>query len=415
MVTTMPFEVLRGLYLGILTGVIPAVIAFGLGFGFRYITGVSIPAFAVVVLGLALAGVNGGLLALADPAITQQANSTTLVTAVIVVLMLTLYTHAKGDQLGGEAPRRLSWRELRDRTVSREVVDLVGGFGQVRVEVVGEVRDMEGYPPLPDQLRDDLESIAWQFPADLTLSELESRMAERLAAEFDLQEVSVTVDSRGRARVVAAPPSAGVSNRLEPGTRAVSIDALVPTGVARGDVCTVLAGDSVVQGTVVSAESDPKTEPATESAGETSEAEAPDGHADGPNGQSTRRAPTTTGGMGRVTVAVSPSEAETLLASSGARIVVESRGTRREFELVSMLRRSGQGIERVTIDSGGPLAGETLAEAGVRDAYGVAILAHRHDDGWQMAPRGETTIAGGDEVFVVGPGQQLRAFREAVA
>jgi Trk K+ transport system NAD-binding subunit len=32
-----------------------------------------------------------------------------------------------------------------------------------------------------------------------------------------------------------------------------------------------------------------------------------------------------------------------------------------------------------------------------------------------MAPRGETTIAGGDEVFVVGPGQQLRAFREAVA
>jgi hypothetical protein len=241
-------------------------------------------------------------------------------------------------------------------------------------------------------------------------------MAARLTAEFDLQEVSVNVDSRGRARVVAAPPSAGVSNRLEAGTRAVSIDALVPTGVARGDVCTVLAGGSVVQGTVVSAKSDPKAAQAVEATGEVAtEADEAEVQPDEPRGPPSDRAPTTTGGRGRVTVAVSPSEAETLLASSGARIVIESRGTRREFELVSMLRRSGQGIERVTIDSGGPLAGETLAEAGVRDAYGVAILAHRHEDGWQMAPRGETTIAGGDEVFVVGPGQQLRAFREAVA
>ena len=411
MVATMPFEVLRGVYLGILTGVVPALIAFGLGFTFRYVTGVSIPAFAVVVLGLALAGVNGGLLALADPAITQQANSVTLVTAVVVVLMITLYTHAKGDQLGSEAPRRLSWKQLRDRTVSREVVELVGGFGQVRIEVVGEIRDMEGYPPVPDQLRTDLQAVDWQFPADLTLAELQTRMEERLRSEFDLQDVAVAIDEQGRASITAAPPSAGVSNRVDPGKRAVSISALIPTGVARGDECTILAGDTVVDGTVVSARSGPATEA---SKPEPVEAAA-EGEDDTPIRQPTTRAPTTTGGEGRITIAVSPSDAEALLGASEGRVVITSRGTRREFELVSMLRQSGQRIERVTIGADGPLAGDTLAHASVRDTYGVAILAHRQDGQWRMAPRGETTLAGGEEVFVVGSGPSLRGFREAVA
>lgn len=411
MVATMPFEVLRGVYLGILTGVVPALIAFGLGFTFRYITGVSIPAFAVVVLGLALAGVNGGLLALADPAITQQANSITLVTAVIVVLMISLYTHAKGDQLGSEAPRRLSWKQLRDRTVSREVVELVGGLGEVRIEVVGGVRDMEGYPSLPDQLRADISSVAWQFPADLTLSELQTRMEERLRSEFDLQDVSVAIDERGRASITAAPPRAGVSNRVKPGQRAVSIQALVPTGVARGDVCTVLSDAGAVDGTVVSAKSGGSTEAAKPKAeaGETGD------EAESPVAPPIDRAPTTTGGEGRITVAVSPGDAETVLSVSEGRVVIRSRGTRREFELVSMLRQSGQRIERVTIGGEGALAGDTLGHAAVRDTYGVAILAHRHDGQWRMAPRGETSIAGGDEIFVVGSSPSLRTFKEAVA
>lgn len=51
-----PGQVLLGVYLGMLTGVIPALVSFAFGFGFRYVTGVTIPVFAVVVLALALAG-----------------------------------------------------------------------------------------------------------------------------------------------------------------------------------------------------------------------------------------------------------------------------------------------------------------------------------------------------------------------
>lgn len=413
MVASLPFEVLRGVYLGILTGVVPALIAFGFGFGFRYITGVTIPAFAVVVLALALAGVNGGLLALADPAITQQANSVTLMTAVIMVLMLSLYTHSKGDQLAVEVPRRISWTDLRDRTVSNEVVELVGGRGQVTVEVVGAVRDMEGYPPLADQLRAELAEVSWQFPADLTLAELQTRMVERLRSEYDLQDAAVALDERGKASLVAAPPSAGVSSRVKPGRRAVSIAALVPTGVARGDICTVLADDMVVEGTVVSARSGPKAESKPTPVSEPETDGGDDEAVESPT-PTAPRAPTTTGGEGRITVSVPASKAEALLTAEEGRIVIGSRGTRREYELVSVLRQAGQRIGRVTIDDDAPVAGQTLEEAKIRETYGVAILALRHEGTWTMAPRGETLVGAGDEAFVVGTGQSLRAFREAV-
>lgn len=415
----LPGQVLRGIYLGVLTGIFPALIAFAFGFGFRYVTGVSIPAFAVVVLALALAGVNGGLLALADPAITQQANSVTLVTAVIVVLMLSLYTHAQGDTLAVDIPRRLSWERLRERTVSTDVVERVGGLGRVTVEVVGAVRDMEGYPPLPDSLRADIEAVAWQFPADLPLSELESRMAERLRNTFDLQDVEVRMDERGHASVIAAPPSAGVSSRVAPGRRAVSVSALIPTGIARGDRCKLLADGTVVEGVVVSARSEnparktPTLEPdptvAVEPESGTREDEL---QLDRP---SVARAPTTTGGEGRITLSIPTRAAQEVLAADSGRVVVQSRGIRREFELLSLLRRAGQRIRRLTIGRGGPLDGHTLREAAVRDTYGVAILALRHEGTWLLGPHGDATVAAGDEVFVVGSLGAIKRFREAVA
>lgn len=412
MVTSVPLDVLRGIYLGILTGVVPALIAFGFGFGFRYLTGVTVPAFAVVVLGLALAGVNGGLLALADPAITQQANNVILMTAVVVVSMLTLYTHAKGDELGEGAPRQLSWQQLRDRTVSSDVVELVGGRGQVTIEVVGGVEDMEGYPSLPDQLRGEIEGSSWEFPADLTLSELQTRLAERLQSEFDLQDVGVALDEKGRAHIVAAPPSAGVSNRVPAGHRAVTLPALLPTGIARGDVCTILAGDTVVEATVVSASS--RTRAAQTETGSTpmgadeTETETQPPVRGG-------RAPTTTGGEGQITVAVSPGDARKLLQAEHTRIVVESRGKRREYELLSLLRRTGRRIRRIAIDAEGPFANETpIGETSLRETYGVAILALRHEGRWTIAPRGERPVSVGDEVFAVGTRSGLDEFEEAV-
>ena len=398
----LPVEILFGIYLGVLTGMFPALVSWGLGFIFKYVTGVSIPAFGVVVLALALAGINGGLLALNDPAVVQSGYR--VVVALIVVLMISLYAHAKGDAMGASVPKRLSWRKLRDRTLSSDVVELVGSRGEVRIEVVGEVVDMEGYPPLSPDTRSEIKTGEWRLPADLPISELEARFADRLRTELDLADISVAIDELGRATVIAAPPLSGISKRVPEGKRAVSVEALVPTGLARGDEVAVIAGGTEVRGTVVAAKSSLTREEAIKPDGGTAESALP-----------TTTAPTTTGGDGRITVAVDRSTVSALLGVSRPKVVVTARGTRREFELISMLRRAGKRFRTMTVRSSGELTGGTIGGANVREAYDVAVLAIKRPDGWLVAPRGGAELRAGDELFVVGKRAALDAFEEVLA
>jgi hypothetical protein len=403
MVQPLPVEILFGIYLGVLTGMVPALVSWGLGFMFKYVTGVSIPAFGVVVLALALAGINGGLLALSDPAVIGS--GARIIVALIVVLMLALYAHAKGDAMGASMPKRLSLKKLRDRTLSSEVVDFVGSRGEVRIEVAGDVIDMEGYPPLSAETRAEIRSGEWRLPADLPISELETRFSERLKTELDLADVSVSIDERGRATVIAAPPLSGISKRVPPGKRAVSVETLVPTGLTRGDEVTVVTDETEIEGTVVAANSSRgRTEPAGTDGGTVDSAMAPP-----------TVAPTTTGGEGRVTVAADRSEASTLLGVSRAKVVVTARGSRREFELVSMLKRAGKRFKTVTIGSTEDLPETTIGATAVREAYGVAVLAIKRSDGWIVAPRGDTELRVGDELFVVGKPDALASFEAVVA
>ncbi len=404
-VGSVPTQLLLGLYLGLLTGIVPALVGWALGFLFKYFTGVTIPGFGVVVLGLAIAGVNGGLLALNDPTVRTSENSVALLVAIIVVLMLTLYAHAKGDAMGASMPKRLSLRELTERTLSTDVVELVGGRGQVRIAIAGEVQDMEGYPPLPTDLRAELSEAAPTFPADLPLPELEIRVAQYLREEFDLADVSVRLDERARATVTAAPPTGALSRRVPDGKRAVSIQALVPTGLARGDEVCVETADRQYEGTVVSARSG-----GSKPGGTT----VPDGGS-GSEGPVPPATPTTTGGDGRVTLAVDRTAAVELLSGTVHRLFVKPRGTRREFELTALLRRAGKRFRSLQIRPDSPVDGSTLAETAVRDTYGVSILAVRSGGSWTIAPGGETGLTAGDELIVVGTRTALDNFEtEAV-
>ncbi|MFC6754261.1 potassium transporter TrkA, partial [Halorubrum tibetense] len=298
----LPVEILFGIYLGILTGIVPALIAGILGFIFKYFTGVTIPGLGVVVLALAIAGINGGLLALNDETIRSSERAPAILTAIIVVLMLSLYAHAQGDKLGASVPKRVSLKQLRERTLSTDVVELVGGRGQVRVSVVGEVGDMEGYPPLPAETRKAIGEGEWTFPAELPLSELERRFAERLTTELELADVTVSIDEEARATVSAAPPTGGLSKRVPKGKRAVSVPALVPTGLARGDVVRVVTNDVTVEGVLLAAKSGGKKEEKKPDPPATS------GSTPATDGGEPKPAPapataTTVGGEGRVTVA----------------------------------------------------------------------------------------------------------------
>jgi hypothetical protein len=413
---SLPVEILYGLYLGVLTGLVPALIAWLLGFGFKYFTGITVPGLGVVGLGVMIAGLNGGLLALADPTLTGSTNQLRLTIALLVVLMGTLYAHGQGDKMGASLPKRLSLRELTKRTLSADVVELVGGRGQVQISVVGDVGDVEGYPPLPASLRESIRAETWTFPADLPIVELESRVAAALRTDYDLVEVSVTLDERARATISAAPPSSGLSKRLDPGERAVSVDALVPTGAARGDEVTVLADGQRFDARLLGVADEARTAPATTG----NEPEAADGTASDGGDPVTRATPdasipTAVGGTARATLAVSRATATSLLAADDVTLAVRSRGSRREFELVGLLRRTGKRFRRLTVGGGSDLAGITLGDAAVRDVHGVAVLAVRHEGSWVIAPRGTQPIAAGDDLVVVGSKSSLDAFVEVVA
>ncbi|WP_049922459.1 TrkA C-terminal domain-containing protein [Halopiger djelfimassiliensis] len=409
----LPVEILLGLYLGLLTGIVPAFVAGSLGFLVRYFTGVTLPGFGVVVLALSIASIQGGLLGLVEPTIAQ---SPRLLVAVLVVLMLALYAHNQGDKLGAELPHRLSLTAIRQRTLSADVVELVGSMGQVTVRPTGEVRDMEGYPPLSSELRNTLKDGSWRLPADLPLSELEARLEERLRTDHDLTDVDVTIDERASATIAAAPPTGILSQRVPERTHAVSLTTLVPTGLARGDAVAIRTAGRSITGTVLSARS--------ESDGDGNETVAPavapeptaaDGGETDPVVPAAKPSRTTAGGPGRVTVAVPRWDVKSLLEADRPRLIVRSRGTSREFEAFALVKQAGYVIRRLTVGSAEPVD-ETVAAD-------VTILATRHQTsetgsrrhGWVFAPDIERRLEPGDEVFVAGPEESVETFAGEIA
>ena len=126
-------------------------------------------------------------------------------------------------------------------------------------------------------------------------------------------------------------------------------------------------------------------------------------------------APTTSGGDGRVTVAVPGPRAVDLLSVDRGRVLVRPRGSRREFELLSTLRRSAVQIARVTVRADGPLAGSTIADVSAQPEGRVLVGAMRSVRGtaprrhWAISPSPTTTVTAGDELFVIGRRSDLAA------
>ena len=392
MVGALVSELLFGIYLGLLAALFPAFIAFAVGFSFRYFTNVTVPAFGVVVLSGALAGISGGLMGFVDP---QLASDWTGITATAVILMASLWAHSQGDTLAAATPRGFTLQSLRENRLSVDLVERIDAFGQVTIHAVGPIEDLEGYPPLPAALRERIQEGAWKFPADLPRSELELRLERHLAGEYELAAVSVTVDDRGRAEIAAAPAPAGLSRRVPRGKRAVSVETLLPTGLGRGDVVDLDVAAETVTGTVVSARSE--TAAAEEASRESQVESRPSG------------AGTTVGGPGRLTVAVDRGDAPALLASDHADLTVRPRATR-EFAAIDLLRRQGLSFRRVAIGTGDPLVGRRTGEAAFRETHGVAVVAIDRPTERLIAPAGRTLIEHGDSLIVVGRPKALDAF-----
>ncbi len=311
-------------------------------------------------------------------------------------------------------PRKFTLQALRNHSLSADVSERIDSFGQIRIRVTGEVTTIDGYPPLPEALRAEIKAGSWKLPADLSIADLETRLTERIMNEFELAEVSVTVDTRGRAQVAGAPKVGGLSRRVPAGKRAVSVDTVLPTGIARGDHVTLRLAEKPVTGTVLSAQTRGSETPppaaqvadAAEGKPETDDAKKDE--------KAPAMAPTTTGGDGQITVACTFEEAKRIVQTEFAPTTVLSRGNRPEYEAIRVLRRHSNRFGKVTVQAGSQFDGITLGAATVRDTYGVAVLSIRRPGEQITVPRGSAMMQAGDELIVVGQRESIQSFKETM-
>jgi uncharacterized protein with PhoU and TrkA domain len=120
-----------------------------------------------------------------------------------------------------------------------------------------------------------------------------------------------------------------------------------------------------------------------------------------------------------VTVAVGKRDATALLSADRGQIRVQSRGSRREFELVALLRRAGKRFAKLTVERGSVLDGATI-DVGIQGhTEDVAIAAIKRStvaadrDGrqrWGFSPAASTRVTAGDELFAIGTPTALDQF-----
>jgi len=390
---SLPVEVLVGISFGILIGIVPAFAIGAVGFGLAHYGDRRLPHAAVVGAALPAAAVNGYLIGVVDAGAVQVPR---YAVGSLVVVILALYADSQGRALAADAPRSTELTTVRERTLSGAAIDAVDATGQVTISAAGDVRDVDGHPPLAPDVRAALESGSWRLPSDLPLSELERRLEARLRTEHDLADVSVSIDGRGRASVAAAPPSKELARRIPDGWRAVSVQATLPTGLAPGDEVAVETAAGTADGVVVGAT-------ANDDRGPDEGAPSVPGDSDTAVHDATgaiRQLGATDGGRGRLTVAVPTADAGAVLAGERGRVVVEPRGARHDFEALSLLEEAGTVVRSVFVDEG--------VRSALSDADGVHLLGVRGTDSdgdgpseWAFDPDGATPEAG-SEAFVAG-------------
>jgi hypothetical protein len=378
---SLPADVLSGFSAGLLVGVLPAVAVGSLAFGLRLVhsrglvdlralvdAGVldgsgDLSHVAAVPVALLLAAANGYAVdfVVFDPGALGVHHAV----AAVLAGVLAVYANSQSRAVAAHLASDVTKAPERAVPLSEAAVNAVDAAGQVTVSTAGPVRELDGHPPLPPEQRTAIEEGRWRLPADLPLSELETRLADRLATEHDLEAVSVSIDRRGLATVTAAPAERTLARRLPEGHRAVAVDALVPEDLAVGDAVRLGTDGTDVRGSVIGIDDRSTAADAT------------------------------------VTAAVPTGAAGDALAADRCLLAVEPGETSHEFEAFSLLEEAGTTVRRASVD------GETADGAADR---GVRVIAAAGSDGaaddWEFVPA-TGSLEGRREAFLAGDARAI--------
>ncbi|WP_201294026.1 TrkA C-terminal domain-containing protein [Natronorubrum halalkaliphilum] len=236
----------RTALLGILGyGLLAGVGALALAFAYRASTVRQLPAGPAALAGLALPT---GALAIeavrhgrviADSPLGHYTTGSYLLGMMVVGTAVAAVGHRLGDHLACGA------YGITPIDARGPVADLVESAGlSATVPLPDSIDDAEGYPPVDEAVKRELESRELRFPGGLSISERRTRLDRRLEADYDVGYARAELGEDGSVTALAlGDRRTGLSPTLGPDRVAVAVAGDRSAQASTGDPVTVWTAD----------------------------------------------------------------------------------------------------------------------------------------------------------------------------
>ncbi len=355
--------------LGLVAGLAVFLVAAGyrwylhreLPYGIGLLTGAGIVAVwlnTTVTLGQAIGGTT-------NPVTVQAAGFTVGSFAAAAVL----------GELGRRGGDSLGTTVLGEATLTdfeHEVKTFVSGRGRIHpITLPDEVVDLEGYEPIRDDLKRELEGTTISLPGRLSERDRRHALLDYLEERFNVGTADLEFDDAGNV------------SHLAVGRRPVGIGHTLPAG----QVATVVRADPAFSASPGDRVTVWRDEDSLTRIG-TAELRGVAGE--------------------YVTLAIDASDREAFAPETGYRIETLPQGPQPSRTFAAVLRRVHETIKRTTITEEGPLAGAAVG------SLEATVLSVTDEDGTiTPLPADDVTLAPGQTILAMGRPDVLRRFKDS--
>ena len=403
------------------------LVAGSAAFVFRLYTGADIPEGASLILGLGAVGLALNTRNVLIQFVGEGSGGLTVTAASIdiAIFVLAAVSASVGRLLGDRFARSKRFRPAAlGSTLHGPLVRATGRW--TIVDLPETIDDIDGYEPVAEETKRDLEGRALEFPARLSVEALRTKLVGRLKEEHDVGYVDLEIESDGTvSHLGLGRRPAGIGSTLPPGSVAVAVRCDPAFSASPGDSIQLwrspaTSGTDEVGKPTGPAEEAKPTEPAEEPK-PTEPGEGPDTAVDEAAAEAvpaSERAPAApervcTGELRAVvgtvaTIIVDENVAASIDPTVTYRLVTLPSDVRVDREFAGMLRRADETMQAVELPEGSPLVGAPLSDVdatviAVRNAAGaVETLPHR-----------DRQLAAGDTVIALGRPAELRGLQRA--
>ena len=404
----------QALALSLLAGLVAGSAAFV----FRLYTGADIPEGASLILGLGAVGLALNTRNVLIQFIGEGSGGLTVTAASIdiAIFVLAAVSASAGRLLGD---RFATSKRFRPTALGSSLHGpLVRATGRwTVVELPEEIDDIDGYDPVAEETKRDLEGRTFEFPARLSVEALRAKFVDRLKEEHDVGYVDVELESDGSvSHLGLGRRPAGIGSTVPPGSVAVAVRCDPPFSASPGDSIQLWRSPARTGTDDVGKPTEPGETGSPTEPGEGPDSEVDEGAAEPvPAAERVSGVPerVCTGELRAVvgtvaTIIVDEKVAASIDPTVTYRLVTLPSDVRLDREFAGMLRRADETMQAVEIPEESPLVGAPLS-----DVDATVIAVRDVDGGVETLPQRDRQLAAGDTVIALGRPAELRGLQRA--